>query len=182
MLLRKKKYLLLAAIALFVVLWVFWQKVQGPVVDTYRVQNQALVQTVVASGRLENVSRSEIGSQISGVVLERRVEEGQQVKAGDVLLVIQSDDVKAQVKEAENALRELRQVRYPQAQVELKSAELQLEQASREAKRRQNTEAGVLTVEEKEQAHEAERLARNQLAAARLKAQSLAAGQIEERT
>lgn len=182
MLLRKKKYLLLAAIALFVVLWVFWQKVQGPVVDTYRVQNQALVQTVVASGRLENVSRSEIGSQISGVVLERRVEEGQQVKAGDVLLVIQSDDVKAQVKEAENALRELRQVRYPQAQVELKSAELQLEQASREAKRRQNTEAGVLSVEEKEQAREAERLARNQLAAARLKAQSLAAGQIEERT
>lgn len=182
MLLRKKKYLLLAAIALFVVLWVFWQKVQGPVVATYRVQNQALVQTVVASGRLENVSRSEIGSQISGVVLERRVEEGQQVKAGDVLLVIQSDDVKAQVKEAENALRELRQVRYPQAQVELKSAELQLEQASREAKRRQNTEAGVLSVEEKEQAREAERLARNQLAAARLKAQSLAAGQIEERT
>lgn len=182
MLLRKKKYLLLAAIALFVVLWVFWQKVQGPVVATYRVQNQALVQTVVASGRLENVSRSEIGSQISGVVLERRVEEGQQVKAGDVLLVIQSDDVKAQVKEAENALRELRQVRYPQAQVELKSAELQLEQASREAKRRQNTEAGVLSVEEKEQAREAERLARNQLAAARLKVQSLAAGQIEERT
>ena len=88
MLLRKKKYLLLAAIALFVVLWVFWQKVQGPVVATYRVQNQALVQTVVASGRLENVSRSEIGSQISGVVLERRVEEGQQVKAGDVLFTL----------------------------------------------------------------------------------------------
>lgn len=180
--LRSKKYLFFAALIVGVVLWLLWRNLQGPVVSTYTVEQKPLVQTVVASGRLENVSRSEIGSQISGVVLERRVDEGQQVQAGDVLLVIQSDDLKAQVREAENAIRELRQVRYPQAQVDLKSAELQLQQATREAKRRQNTEPGVLSVEEKEQAIEAERLARNALAAARLTAQSLAPGQVEERT
>lgn len=180
--LPSKKYLFFAALIVGVVLWLLWRNLQGPIVSTYTVEQKPLVQTVVASGRLENVSRSEIGSQISGVVLERRVDEGQQVQAGDVLLVIQSDDLKAQVREAENAIRELRQVRYPQAQVDLKSAELQLQQATREAKRRQNTEPGVLSLEEKEQAIEAERLARNALAAARLTAQSLAPGQVEERT
>ncbi|WP_122902295.1 efflux RND transporter periplasmic adaptor subunit [Acinetobacter sp. B51(2017)] len=159
-----------------------WRSWQGPVVSTYIVKQQPLVQTVVASGRLENVSRTEIGSEISGIVLERRVQEGDQIQVGDLLLVIQSDDLKAQVREAENAIQELRRIRYPQAQVELQSAEFQLQQASREAKRRQNTEPGVLSLEEKEQAVEAERLARNNLAAARLKAQSLAPGQVEERT
>lgn len=169
--------LIVIAVAYFLFRW--WQ---GPVVDTYRLEARPLVQTVVASGRAENVSRSEIGSEISGVVIERRVREGQRIAAGEVLLVIQSDDLKAQVREAETALEELRRIRYPQAQVELRTAELQLQQASREAVRRQITEPGVLSVEEKEQAVEAERVARNQLSAARLKAQSLAPDQVEEKT
>lgn len=177
----KKIWMIAVVVTLIMGLWA-WRSWQGPVVSTYTVQQQPLVQTVVASGRLENVSRSEIGSEISGVVLERRVQEGDQIQVGDVLVVIQSDDLKAQVREAENAIQELRRIRYPQAQVELQSAQFQLQQASREAKRRQNTEPGVLSIEEKEQALEAERLARNNLAAARLKAQSLAPGQVEERT
>lgn len=179
---RSKKIWIIAVVLILLMAVLAWRSWQGPVVSTYTVKQQPLVQTVVASGRLENVSRTEIGSEISGVVLERRVQEGDQIQVGDLLLVIQSDDLKAQVREAENAIQELRRIRYPQAQVELQSAEFQLQQASREAKRRQNTEPGVLSLEEKEQAVEAERLARNNLAAARLKAQSLAPGQVEERT
>lgn len=177
-----KKIWIIAVVLILLMAILAWRSWQGPVVSTYTVKQQPLVQTVVASGRLENVSRTEIGSEISGIVLERRVQEGDQIQVGDLLLVIQSDDLKAQVREAENAIQELRRIRYPQAQVELQSAEFQLQQASREAKRRQNTEPGVLSLEEKEQAVEAERLARNNLAAARLKAQSLAPGQVEERT
>lgn len=177
-----KKIWIIAVVLILLMAILAWYSWQGPVVSTYIVKQQSLVQTVVASGRLENVSRTEIGSEISGIVLERRVQEGDQIQVGDLLLVIQSDDLKAQVREAENAIQELRRIRYPQAQVELQSAEFQLQQASREAKRRQNTEPGVLSLEEKEQAVEAERLARNNLAAARLKAQSLAPGQVEERT
>ena len=179
---RSKKIWIIAVVLILLMAVLAWRSWQGPVVSTYTVKQQPLVQTVVASGRLENVSRTEIGSEISGIVLERRVQEGDQIQVGDLLLVIQSDDLKAQVREAENAIQELRRIRYPQAQVELQSAEFQLQQASREAKRRQNTEPGVLSLEEKEQAVEAERLARNNLAAARLKAQSLAPGQVEERT
>lgn len=177
-----KKIWIIAVVLILLMAILAWRSWQGPVVSTYIVKQQPLVQTVVASGRLENVSRTEIGSEISGIVLERRVQEGDQIQVGDLLLVIQSDDLKAQVREAENAIQELRRIRYPQAQVELQSAEFQLQQASREAKRRQNTEPGVLSLEEKEQAVEAESLARNNLAAARLKAQSLAPGQVEERT
>lgn len=177
-----KKIWIIAVVLILLMAILAWRSWQGPVVSTYIVKQQPLVQTVVASGRLENVSRTEIGSEISGIVLERRVQEGDQIQVGDLLLVIQSDDLKAQVREAENAIQELRRIRYPQVQVELQSAEFQLQQASREAKRRQNTEPGVLSLEEKEQAVEAERLARNNLAAARLKAQSLAPGQVEERT
>lgn len=177
-----KKIWIIAVVLILLMAILAWRSWQGPVVSTYIVKQQPLVQTVVASGRLENVSRTEIGSEISGIVLERRVQEGDQIQVGDLLLVIQSDDLKAQVREAENAIQELRRIRYPQAQVELQTAEFQLQQASREAKRRQNTEPGVLSLEEKEQAVEAERLARNNLAAARLKAQSLAPGQVEERT
>lgn len=179
---RSKKIWIIAVVLILLMAVLAWRSWQGPIVSIYTVKQQPLVQTVVASGRLENVSRTEIGSEISGVVLERRVQEGDQIQVGDLLLVIQSDDLKAQVREAENAIQELRRIRYPQAQVELQSAEFQLQQASREAKRRQNTEPGVLSLEEKEQAVEAERLARNNLAAARLKAQSLAPGQVEERT
>jgi HlyD family secretion protein len=179
---RSKKNWIIALLLILLIAVFAWPGWQGPVVSTYTVRQQPLVQTVVASGRLENVSRTEIGSEISGVVLERRVQEGDQIQVGDLLLVIQSDDLKAQVREAQNAIQELRRIRYPQAQVELQSAEFQLQQASREAKRRQNTEPGVLSIEEKEQALEAERLARNNLAAARLKVQSLAPGQVEERT
>lgn len=177
-----KKIWIIAVVLILLMAILAWRSWQGPVVSTYIVKQQPLVQTVVASGRLENVSRTEIGSEISGIVLERRVQEGDQIQVGDLLLVIQSDDLKAQVREAENAIQELRRIRYPQAQVELQTAEFQLQQASREAKRRQNTEPGVLSLEEKEQAVEAERLARNNLAAARLKAQSLAPSQVEERT
>ncbi|EZQ12530.1 MULTISPECIES: efflux RND transporter periplasmic adaptor subunit, partial [unclassified Acinetobacter] len=178
---QRKWWILILLISMGGIYFIFrwWQ---GPVVETYLIEEKPLIQTVVASGRAENVARSEIGSEISGVVIERRVQEGQRIAAGDVLLIIQSDDLKAQVREAEVALEELRKIRYPQAQVELKTAEFQLQQASREARRRQQTEPGVLSVEEKEQALEAERLARNQLSAAKLKAQSLAPGQVEEKT
>ncbi|WP_180027741.1 efflux RND transporter periplasmic adaptor subunit [Acinetobacter sp. YH16032] len=178
---QRKWWILILLISIGGIYFIFrwWQ---GPVVETYLIEAKPLIQTVVASGRAENVARSEIGSEISGVVIERRVQEGQRIAAGEVLLIIQSDDLKAQVREAEVALEELQKIRYPQAQVELKTAEFQLQQASREARRRQQTEPGVLSVEEKEQALEAERLARNQLSAAKLKAKSLAPGQVEEKT
>jgi HlyD family secretion protein len=72
-----------------------------------------LVQNVVATGRVATVSRADIGSELAGVVLERRVQEGDQVKPGDLLVVLKSDELAAQVRQAEVALTELATSRRP---------------------------------------------------------------------
>lgn len=153
---------------------------QGPLLPSYEVVSSPLIQTVVASGRVEKVSRTQIGSEITGVVLERLVQEGDRVSRGDVLLVLKSDEISAQVRQAEAELKELATTRRPQAEFDLANAKVQLEQAQREAVRRRNTELGILSAEEREKSIEAERLARNNLESARLKVASLAPDKVEE--
>ena len=153
---------------------------QGPLLPAYTIASTPLVQTVVATGRVATVSRAQVGSEITGVVLERLVQEGDQVSPGDLLLVLKSDELIAQARQAEVALTELATSRRPQAAAELASAKAQLEQASREAARRRNLEAGILSAEEIEKAVETERVARNNFDAVRLRATALAPGQVEE--
>lgn len=153
---------------------------QGPLLPAYTIASTHLVQTVVATGRVATVSRAQVGSEITGVVLERLVQEGDQVSPGDLLLVLKSDELIAQARQAEVALTELATSRRPQAAAELASAKAQLEQASREAGRRRNLEAGILSAEEIEKAVETERVARNNFDAVRLRATALAPGQVEE--
>jgi HlyD family secretion protein len=58
----------------------------GPQVQTEAVQRRDLLQTVVASGRVETPHRVDIGAQITGTVARVPVAEGQAVKAADVLI------------------------------------------------------------------------------------------------
>lgn len=178
---RAARYkILLIIVLLLAVGFALFRWWQGPVVPSYTLSAMPLVQNVVATGRVATVSRAQVGSEISGVVLQRLVQEGDQVKPGDLLVVLKSDELLAQVRQAELALTELASSRRPQATAELASAKAQLEQASREASRRRNAEAGILSREEVEQAVEAERVARNNYETARVKAAALAAGQVEE--
>jgi len=179
--LRAARYkILLIIVLLLAVGFALFRWWQGPVVPSYTLSAMPLVQNVVATGRVATVSRAQVGSEISAVVLQRLVQEGDQVKPGDLLVVLKSDELLAQVRQAELALTELASSRRPQAAAELASAKAQLEQASREATRRRNAEAGILSREEVEQAVEAERVARNNYETARVKAAALAAGQVEE--
>ncbi|WP_441375147.1 efflux RND transporter periplasmic adaptor subunit [Acinetobacter lwoffii] len=178
---RAARYkILLIIVLLLAVGFALFRWWQGPVVPSYTLSAMPLVQNVVATGRVATVSRAQVGSEISGVVLQRLVQEGDQVKPGDLLVVLKSDELLAQVRQAELALTELASSRGPQAAAELASAKAQLEQASREATRRRNAEAGILSREQVEQAVEAERVARNNYETARVKAAALAAGQVEE--
>ncbi len=158
--------------ALFVV-----QKLRGPVVAGYQVAAQPLVQVVVATGRVAAVSRAQVGSPVTGVVLERRVREGDVVRAGDVLAVLRADDLAAAVSEAQAALEQLQQSTRPQAQASLREAEARLAQASREAQRRRELfQRQMITRETMEQAAQAETVARTAVEQARLAVRSLAAG------
>lgn len=176
---RYKPWIMIILLVLLVsfAIYRWWQ---GPLLPSYEVVSSPLIQTVVASGRVEKVSRTQIGSEITGVVLERLVQEGDRVSRGDVLLVLKSDEISAQVRQAEAELKELTTTRRPQAEFDLANAKVQLEQAQREAVRRRNTELGILSAEEREKSIEAEKLARNNLESARLKVASLAPDKVEE--
>ena len=154
---------------------------QGPLLPSYRISSMPLVQTVVATGRVVAVSNTDIGSEISGVVLERRVAEGEQVAAGDLLLVLSSDDVVAQVRQAEAELAELISSTRPQAAVDLANAEVALAQADRNVERRRELAAiSAISDEEMEQAIQSQAQARNNLENARLRANALSSGGVEE--
>ena len=176
---RYKPWIMIILLVLLVsfAIYRWWQ---GPLLPSYEVVSSPLIQTIVASGRVEKVSRTQIGSEITGVVLERLVQEGDRVYRGDVLLVLKSDEISAQVRQAEAELKELATTRRPQAEFDLANAKVQLEQAQREAVRRRNTELGILSAEEREKSIEAEKLARNNLESARLKVASLAPDKVEE--
>lgn len=174
------KFVLIILLLILAVAYALFRWWQGPLLPAYTLTYRPLVQNVVATGRVATVSRAQVGSEITGIVLERLVQEGDQVVPGDLLLVLKSDELLAQVRQAEVALTELATSRRPQAMAELATAKAQLEQASREAARRRNLEAGILSAEEIEQAVEAERVARNNFETVRLKTAALALGQVEE--
>lgn len=180
--LKSKRLLLgLAAVVLLSVCVLLFREWRGPAVAGYRVEARPLVQTVVATGRVIGESRVQVGSEITGVVLERRVEEGDEVAPGDVLLVLRADDVAARVREAEAALTQLESDTRPRAEVALREAEARRVQAGREAaRRRELLERNLVAREALEQAEEAETVARAAAERARLEAQGLAAGGSEE--
>lgn len=164
-------------VALALVAWFLAGALRGPELDAYPVQARPLVQTVVATGRVEAVSRAEVGSPVTGVVLARRVEEGDRVRPGDVLAVLRADDLEAAVAEAEAALAQLRRSGRPQALAALREAEARLQQARREAERRRDLFARQLIAREAlEQALQAETAARSSAEQARLRAAELAEG------
>src|SRR5690606_1923706 len=131
-----------------------------PVHRAYEVQVRPLVQVVVATGRVVAVSRAQVGSPVTGVVVERRVEEGDAVSAGDVLAVLRADDLEASVLEAEASLPVLRRSGRPKASAALGEAEARLAQARREtARRRGLADQQRIARETLEQAIQAETVA-----------------------
>lgn len=176
----QRKHLLpivLACVLAGAVAWSFVQKQRGPQMPAWQVMAQPLVQTVVATGRVVAVARAEVGSEVTGVVLERRVQEGDNVQAGDILAVLRADDLEAALREAEAALAELQQSTRPQAQAALREAEAALAQASREVERRRDLVARQLVArEELEKAEQDETRARAAVDQARAAAHALNAG------
>lgn len=154
--------------------WMALGALRGPELAAYELREQPLVQTVVATGRVVSVSRAQAGSPVTGVVVERRVREGDRVQAGDVLAVLRADDLEAAAREAEAGLAQLLRSARPQAQAALREAEARLDQASREAlRRRELFERQLIAREALELALQAETTARAAAERARLAAREL---------
>lgn len=178
---KAPRILIAVIIALAVGGWLGWRAWQGPVVEVYVTQPEPLIQTVVASGRVISTSTASIGAEITGVVVERHVRDGDKVEAGDLLLTLRADDLAARVREAQAALNNLRQSRRLQADEALRQAQSQLEQAEREAQRRADLlKADSISREIVEKALNAQVVAEANLRQAKLVADALAPGGPEE--
>lgn len=101
----------------------------GPLVTVTPVVRADLVQTLVASGHVETPFRVSVSSQVTGVVTRVPVAEGQRVRAGDTLLLLDAREARAlagqaegQLAEAEVRLRQLREVTLPSARQALAEA------------------------------------------------------------
>jgi HlyD family secretion protein len=161
--------------------WWWWQVARGPEVAAYRLELRPLVQRVVASGEVGNQSVAQVGSEITGVVAERYVREGDSVQAGQLLLRLQDDEQRARLAEAEAALRQLTDSLRPQAEAALREARHNHAQALREYQRREALrQRQLLSLEQLEQARRIERSLRVALERAELAAAALAPGGSEQ--
>jgi HlyD family secretion protein len=136
--LRKLRWYLvgLAAVAALSTVYLL-PRLLGQTIDVYAVTQGDLIQTVVASGHIETPYRVSVGSQITGTVIEVPVEEGQAVKAGDVLIHLDGREyasavvqAQAAVAQSEAKLRQIREVILPSALQSLRQAEATAANAS----------------------------------------------------
>jgi HlyD family secretion protein len=116
----------------------------GPQVQTEAVQRRDVLQTVVASGRVETPHRVNIGAQITGTVARVPVSEGQTVKAGDVLVELVSTELQSArrqaqqaVVQAQNRLRQMNELQGPVVQQTLRQAQASLDTAQANWQRNQ---------------------------------------------
>lgn len=174
--------IVLLLLGVMAVSFVYYRSTQGVPVNAYAVKALPLEQWVVASGQVRSASLARIGSEVTGRVAERLVHEGDRVAAGQLLLLLHKEELQAQYDQANTALQQLRNLRYPQAMETLQEARRMYAQTEREAKRRAELAArGVLPKEQSEQARRLLNSQRSALRQAELQVQALAPQGDEER-
>jgi HlyD family secretion protein len=96
--------IILAAAVLAALAYVLYGQIAGPRIEIARVARRDVVESVVASGRVATPYRVDIGSQVVGTVEKVPVEQGQAVRAGDTLVVLESSEARALLAQAQATL------------------------------------------------------------------------------
>lgn len=176
-----RRYVFLVLALLLIAVIFLLPVLSGTAVPYHQVEAHPLVQQVVATGRVITPSRARIGSEISGVVVERLVREGDRVAPEDQLLVLRNDEQRARLQEAEAALARLIESERPQALVAVREAEVRMAQAEREVRRRRELlQRALISPETFELAEQSLAVERAAVERARLTAEALRAGGPEE--
>ncbi len=106
---------------------VFWKKEELLSVQVEKVAKRDLIETVVASGRIQPVVQVVISPEVAGEITQLPVQEGQRVKKGDLLVQIKPDNYLASKNSAEAS--------YKFAIGSRSQAEAELERAAADFKR-----------------------------------------------
>ena len=92
--------LALGAAALAVAVAVAALALRGPQVDTLVLQSAPLVRSLQFSARVATLSRVDLGSTVTGRVAQVRVAAGAQVRRGELLVQLESDELRAALAQA----------------------------------------------------------------------------------
>ena len=169
-------YILLVVV--FSLLLYRWQFAPAKV-QTHTVQRGALVAEVFGTGTLEAKMHAVLGAQISGRIAEVSVQQGERVKAGQVLARLDSDELQRQLEMAQASL-EAAKAAIERIEADRQRAQIVLEQAKRDHDRaRSLRQSNVQSESETEKSAERLAIAQADLgravgAVAEAKAQSLA--------
>lgn len=102
---RVVKWLLLALLVIAALYWFFGRNgAKAPVYKTQAVTQGDIVVTVTATGNLEPRNQVDIGSELSGTLRAVNVDVNDVVKAGQVLAVLDTSRLNAQVLQASSSL------------------------------------------------------------------------------
>lgn len=139
----KKKLIIIIAVALVVVVLVVANlgiNVSDAMqVNADQVLREDIVETVSASGRIQPRTKVDITSEVNGEIMALPVEEGDRVQAGQLLVVLDTIQLKSDVDQARYAVREIN--------ARLEGAKVQLEQAEEEYERQKRLFESDLTSE-----------------------------------
>ena len=160
---------------------------RGTPVQLVPVARTGIVQSVVATGRLNAPARMDIGAEVTATVLEVRVREGDRVKAGDLLLRLSDAEARAGLQQARAALLEARgratqqaSVAAPVATQAVVQAEATFTAAERDYQRaRELVAQGFFPQQKLDDARRAQDTARSALQSARVQSQANQPGGIE---
>lgn len=170
-----KRGAILAAVAIVAVV-VFRDAIFGTPVAPHAVRRAEIVQTIVATGRVMTPLRVSVGAVITERVGRIPVDEGQAVKAGDVLIALEDRDERAAVAQARAAvdqadarLRQMSEVGLPSAREGLVQAAANLRLARQQYERNEELHhKGFISAAALDDSRRTLDVATSQLAAARV--------------
>jgi HlyD family secretion protein len=127
---NRKMYIIVGAVVLLVLIGagVMIASSGGAKIDKSKlakVEQGDLAKSVVATGKIEPITKVEIKSKASGIVKRLMVDDGDKVKAGQVLAELDKEQIEARVRESRAALEA--------AEANLRAAEADMERAKVDA-------------------------------------------------
>jgi HlyD family secretion protein len=105
---RRRRYIIFGALGLLL-LWIIVGSILGkrekPIqVTTEKAIRKTIVQTVSATGKIQPETEVKISPEVAGEIIELPVEDGKNIKKGDLLLKIKPDSYKALVEQQQAAI------------------------------------------------------------------------------
>jgi HlyD family secretion protein len=179
----KNRWIWLGALAIVVLLGAVFSALalRGPQVEVMEVQPAPLVRTLRFSARVATLSRVDVGATVTGRVAQVLVDEGAQVRRGDLLVRLESEELQAALaqavaseRQAQARLAGLRSTGRTSTAAALAQADATLRAAQAELARQQQLVAqGFVSASRVDEARRAMEVAQAQQASARAQTQAI---------